>query len=83
VEQGFDVNSRDSDGVTLMHWAAINNRVELIKYFISKGAAADEPGGVLQATPLHWATRYSHYCSARKVCISTRLTMLYIKGKDT
>ena len=58
MEQGFDINARDDDGVTLMHWAAINNRVQLMKFFISQGAAVDEPGGVLRATPLHWATRY-------------------------
>lgn len=40
-----------------MHWAAINNRLEIMKYYILKGVAFDEPGGELQATPLHWATR--------------------------
>lgn len=57
IESGFDINARDDCNATLMHWAAINNRIELMKYFISKGAAIDEPGGDLRATPLHWATR--------------------------
>ncbi|XP_065217906.1 palmitoyltransferase ZDHHC17-like isoform X2 [Planococcus citri] len=57
VEAGIDVNIRDDDSVTLMHWAAINNRLEIMKYYISKGIRIDEPGGVLQATPLHWAIR--------------------------
>ncbi len=28
-----------------------------MRFYISKGAAVDEPGGELRATPLHWATR--------------------------
>ena len=55
--QHFDVNQRDSEDVTLLHWAAINNRLELVKYFITKGAVVDAIGGDLRSTPLHWATR--------------------------
>lgn len=57
VEAGYDVNQADSETVTLLHWAAINNRRELIKYLVSKGAIVDAIGGELQSTPLHWATR--------------------------
>ncbi|KAK6619516.1 hypothetical protein RUM43_012273 [Polyplax serrata] len=60
VEAGFNVNQPDSETVTLLHWAAINNRKELIKYFVSHGAIIDAIGGELQATPLHWATRQGH-----------------------
>lgn len=58
--EGFDVNTRDHENVTMLHWAAINNRAELVKYFISKGAAVDAIGGDLRSTPLHWATRQGH-----------------------
>jgi palmitoyltransferase ZDHHC13/17 len=58
IESGYDVNAADAETVTLLHWAAINNRRELIKYFISIGAVVDAVGGDLQSTPLHWATRY-------------------------
>ena len=34
---GFDVNQRDKENVTLLHWAAINNRKEIITYFLQKG----------------------------------------------
>lgn len=57
VQSGFDVNQPDSETVTLLHWAAINNRKELIKYFVACGAVVDAIGGDLQSTPLHWATR--------------------------
>ncbi|GLH03362.1 hypothetical protein R5R35_007131 [Gryllus longicercus] len=60
IEAGYDVNQRDSETVTLLHWAAINNRRDIIRYYISKGAVVDAVGGELMATPLHWATRQGH-----------------------
>lgn len=60
IESGWDVNQPDSETVTLLHWAAINNRKDIIKYFLSKGAIVDAIGGELNATPLHWATRQGH-----------------------
>ncbi|CAH0628541.1 unnamed protein product [Chrysodeixis includens] len=60
VEAGWDVNQPDHETVTLLHWAAINNRREIIQYLLSKGAAVDAIGGELQSTPLHWATRQGH-----------------------
>lgn len=56
----YDVNQRDRENVTLLHWASINNRLELVNYFISKGAIVDAIGGDLQSTALHWATRQGH-----------------------
>jgi palmitoyltransferase len=46
--------------VTLLHWAAINNRKELCSLYISNGANVDAIGGKLLATPLHWAVRQGH-----------------------
>uniref|UniRef100_A0A8C5EH63 Palmitoyltransferase n=1 Tax=Gouania willdenowi TaxID=441366 RepID=A0A8C5EH63_GOUWI len=60
VEAGYDVRQPDKENVTLLHWAAINNRPELIQYFISKGAVVDQLGGDLNSTPLHWAIRSGH-----------------------
>lgn len=57
VEAGADVNQPDSETVTLLHWAAINNRKDIVKYLIAKGAVVDAIGGELNSTPLHWATR--------------------------
>lgn len=58
--EGFDINRRDAENVTLLHWAAINNRLELVKYYIARGAVVDAIGGDLKSTPLHWATRQGH-----------------------
>lgn len=60
VEAGYDVRQPDKENVTLLHWAAINNRADLIKYYISKGAVVDQLGGDLKSTPLHWAIRQGH-----------------------
>ncbi|KAK9885661.1 hypothetical protein WA026_012424 [Henosepilachna vigintioctopunctata] len=60
IEAGYNVNERDSETVTLLHWAAINNRKEIMAFFIDKGAEVDAVGGELNATPLHWATRQGH-----------------------
>ncbi|XP_018410557.1 PREDICTED: palmitoyltransferase ZDHHC13 [Nanorana parkeri] len=60
VEADYDVRQPDGENVTLLHWAAINNRLELVKYFISKGAVVDQLGGTLNSTPLHWAVRQGH-----------------------
>ncbi|XP_023019839.1 palmitoyltransferase Hip14 isoform X1 [Leptinotarsa decemlineata] len=64
VLAGYDVNERDCENVTLLHWAAINNRKEIMHFLIEKGADVDAVGGELQATPLHWATRQGHLTAA-------------------
>ena len=45
------------ENVTLLHWAAINNRREIVQYFLQLGADCNAVGGELMSTPLHWATR--------------------------
>lgn len=43
-----------------MHWAAINNRKEIVNYLLKKGADINAIGGELESTPMHWATRQGH-----------------------
>ncbi|CAI2352113.1 unnamed protein product [Caenorhabditis sp. 36 PRJEB53466] len=45
----------DSDGCGLLHWAAINNKVDIIRLLLSYHANIDIIGGNMQSTPLHWA----------------------------
>ncbi|XP_078348223.1 palmitoyltransferase ZDHHC17-like isoform X2 [Oculina patagonica] len=59
-KEGVDVNTLDKENVSALHWAAINNRMRIAEYFVSKGAAVDQKGGILNATPLHWAVRQGH-----------------------
>lgn len=63
VEAGYDINAPDNDTVYLLHWAAINNRREIIKYLLEKGADVGCKGGDLQSTPIHWCVRQGHLAS--------------------
>ena len=47
----------DDENITVLHWAALNNRKELAEYYLSAGAVIDAIGGDLKSTPLHWAIR--------------------------
>jgi len=59
-KDGFDVRKPDRDNITVLHWAAINNRSELVHYLLSAGAIVDAIGGDLNSTPLQWAVRQGH-----------------------
>jgi ankyrin repeat protein len=56
----FNVQQRDSEDVTLLHWAAINNQTAIVEYYINKGADVNAVGGDLKSTPLQWAVRQGH-----------------------
>ena len=54
LEKYADINVKDDDGWTLLHWAASNNAAEIAKLLIDRGAdiqAKDNQGW----TPMHWA----------------------------
>ena len=55
---GVDVTHADNEGITVLHWAAINNRIPVASYIIQKGADVNAVGGELRSTPIHWATRW-------------------------
>ncbi|XP_068760562.1 palmitoyltransferase ZDHHC17-like isoform X1 [Montipora capricornis] len=59
-KEGIDVNALDKENVSALHWAAINNRIRIAEYFMSKGAVVDQKGGIINSTPLHWAVRQGH-----------------------
>lgn len=46
--------------ITGLHWAAINNRLSVVKYLIAQGADVNFQAENLHATPLHWAARYGY-----------------------
>lgn len=61
LESGaFNVNQRDDENVTLLHWAAINNQTQIVDYYLGKGADVNAIGGDLKSTPLQWAVRQGH-----------------------
>nr|CAD2197672.1 unnamed protein product [Meloidogyne enterolobii] len=65
----FETIQVDQDDCSLLHWAAINNRIEAAKLLLQRGANVNAVGGVLASTPLHWAARHGH---ARMVAVLVR-----------
>lgn len=53
-------NDRDEEGISPLHWAAINAHVATCKLLIDMGADIDPLGGDLIASPLQWAARNGH-----------------------
>ncbi|MBQ7607068.1 MAG: ankyrin repeat domain-containing protein, partial [Desulfovibrionaceae bacterium] len=67
LAKGTDVNTKNKDKDTPLHWAARNGYTEVAKLLIDKGAdvnAKNEDGH----TPLHWAAR-NGYTEVAKLLI--------------
>ena len=60
-KEGADVNRGDDENITVLHWAAINNRIPVVSYFLQKGADVNAIGGELKSPPIHWATRWASF----------------------
>lgn len=56
-----DLTLKDDNGCTLLHWAAINNRVNIAQLLLDRGARVDIAGGALEETPLQWCCRSKGY----------------------
>ncbi|KAF2805705.1 palmitoyltransferas-like protein akr1 [Mytilinidion resinicola] len=57
----FDANYADEQGITLLHWAAINNHYALCHFLIQNGANVNAKGGDAMATAVLWAAKRCHY----------------------
>ena len=56
LDSGFDVNDKDSIGLTLLHTAAVNGHKDIVQLLLDRGAdvnAKDSDG----LTALHWAAQ--------------------------
>lgn len=52
------LRARDEWGYTPAHWAALDGNVDLMRFFIDKGAPIDLPClGTQGPRPIHWACR--------------------------
>eukprot|EP01031_Cornospumella_fuschlensis_P033321 gene33321-40307_t len=58
------VDLKDKDDCSLLHWAAINNRVEIIEFLLHRKANVNSVGGENKEIPLQWAVRQAHCAPA-------------------
>ncbi|KAF2094093.1 palmitoyltransferas-like protein akr1 [Rhizodiscina lignyota] len=57
----FDATYRDDQGITPLHWAAINGHYALCHFLIQAGAPINAKGGDAVATPVLWAAKRCNY----------------------
>ncbi|KAE8349296.1 Palmitoyltransferase akr1 [Aspergillus coremiiformis] len=60
-EKKFSANHKDDEGITPLHWAAINNQYAMCKFLLDSGADVNAKGGESVATPAMWAAQRCHY----------------------
>jgi uncharacterized protein len=60
VKQGADVNAAQADGMTALHWAAVNGDVKMMDILIVAGASTESLTRVGAYTPLHLASSRGH-----------------------
>jgi palmitoyltransferase ZDHHC13/17 len=53
-------NDKNEQGITPLHWAAINDRLLACKTLVDHGAEVNATGGDLNATPMMWAAKNGH-----------------------
>ena len=57
---GADVNAAQGDGMTALHWAALDGHVEMAKVLIYAGANLESTTRLGGYTPLHLASMHAH-----------------------
>ncbi|KAI4141575.1 MAG: hypothetical protein LQ340_007601, partial [Diploschistes diacapsis] len=57
----FRADHKDHEGITPLHWAAINNHYAMCKFLIGSGADVNAKGGEAVATPTMWAAQRCNY----------------------
>ena len=53
----YNAKSTDEQGISALHWAAINGHYALCHFLISAGADVNAKGGDAEATPVLWASK--------------------------
>ncbi|KAK1067124.1 palmitoyltransferase akr1 [Friedmanniomyces endolithicus] len=56
----YNAKSTDEQGISALHWAAINGHHALCHFLIQSGADVNARGGDAQATPVLWASKRCH-----------------------
>jgi hypothetical protein len=61
---GFDPSTRDKDGVTALHRAAMGGHVEAVRVLLRHRAPVDAVDAMFAAPPLVWAVQGRHHAGA-------------------
>ncbi|MCA1790038.1 MAG: ankyrin repeat domain-containing protein, partial [Thioalkalivibrio sp.] len=67
LRQGADVNAPQPDGLTALHWAALNDSQEIVDVLLYAGANMEPLTRVGGYTPLHLAARSGHAAVVRSL----------------
>ena len=59
LANGADVDAKDKDGETALHWAACSGKVDIATFLIENGADVDAKSNYGK-TALHWAAFFGH-----------------------
>ena len=57
----YSATYQDEEGITPLHWAAINNQYDICKYLVEQGADVNAKGGESSATAVMWASQRCHF----------------------
>src|SRR6516164_1061607 len=60
LKQAADANSSQGDGMTALHWAALNGNAEMAQLLIYAGATVKATTRIGSYTPLYLAAQYGH-----------------------
>jgi len=62
-----DMEARDRDRMTPLHWAARYGHLSVVQYLCEQGAD-NEARNMYHNIPLHWAARYGHLPAVQYLC---------------
>jgi len=67
LRDGADVNAAQGDGMTALHWTALNGDLETMNLLLYAGAACDPLTRVGRYTPLHLASSRGHAAAVARL----------------
>lgn len=74
-ENGVSVDASDDEKCSLLHWASINGRYDIVRYLLGKSANVNVIGGTNGEIPLQWAVRHPKNTQIVKLLIEKRSNM--------
>jgi uncharacterized protein len=67
LREGADVNAAQGDGMTALHWSALNGDLDTMNVLLYAGATAEPLTRVGRYTPLHLASSRGHAASVSRL----------------